>query len=678
MERFIKILAILGLAASQAVAQPVQWASSVDYLYNQFGTEEYSGQSAVGAPDAFPLGFINPKAYRLKDEKGFGTIMLSFAKPAPIQQLTIVESYAPGRITKISLLDKEGNKYPIYIKEAKALELKFRTLMINIPETYYSVEKVEIVVDTEAIEGWAQIDAVGVSNASSAADIKVYLQEKYGRLNVADEIFFTTSKENLGTTVNSQFPEAKPIISADGKTLYFARQNSDGNVGGQSDDQDIYVSYLENGTWSEAENIGGPLNDKFANGVCSVSPDGNTLLLMNAYSEEGAVDRGVSISRKTPYGWEAPAPVFIHDFAAKGKYLDFYMSASEEAIIIAYQAKESGYGDQDLYVSLKQSGEAYSKPRNLGKVINTDKAEFSPFLAPDNKTLYFASNGHGGMGGSDVFYTKRLDESWTNWSTPVNLGSNINTADWDGYYSISADGSKAFFTSSDEASIGARDIYSISLENELKPEPVMMVRGRVINGETNEPIVADIIFETYFDGKKEAMASPNGKTMEYKAILSRGNKYRVLAYAEGYVPADVELDVPSFDSYTEMTKDIVLDPIALGDLITFNNILFNQSTPDLLPGAEGDLAKLEMLLRENPNMVVELAGHTDSWGDASKNFQLSLARVQVIKSTLAMRGIDAARLQVKGYGGSKPVASNATEETRQMNRRVEVKILKNQ
>jgi outer membrane protein OmpA-like peptidoglycan-associated protein len=257
------------------------------------------------------------------------------------------------------------------------------------------------------------------------------------------------------------------------------------------------------------------------------------------------------------------------------------------------------------------------------------------------------------------------------------MGSNINTAEWDAYYSISADGSKAFFTSSDENSIGARDIYSISLENELKPEPVMLVRGKVFNSETNEPIMADIVFETYFEGVKEGMASPDTKTMEYKAILSRGNKYRILAYAEGFMPLDIGIDVLAFDAYSELHKDIYLDPIALGDLITFNNILFNKSTPELLPESDTELAMLETLLKENPNMVIELAGHTDSWGDVSKNFRLSQERVEVVKNYLTMRGIDARRLQAKGYGGSQPVASNATEESRQLNRRVEVKVLKN-
>ncbi|MEQ8809231.1 MAG: OmpA family protein, partial [Imperialibacter sp.] len=164
---------------------------------------------------------------------------------------------------------------------------------------------------------------------------------------------------------------------------------------------------------------------------------------------------------------------------------------------------------------------------------------------------------------------------------------------------------------------------------------------------------------------------------EYKAILSRGNKYRILAYAEGYMPLDIGIDVQSFDTYSELYKDIYLDPIALGDLITFNNILFNKSTPELLPESGTDLAMLETLLRENPNMVIELAGHTDSWGDLSKNFKLSQERVDVVKNYLTMRGIDARRLQAKGYGGSQPVASNATEESRQLNRRVEVKVLKN-
>ena len=266
-----------------------------------------------------------------------------------------------------------------------------------------------------------------------------------GQSGPTNNLVFSSPKENLGLGINSPYTETKPVISGDGKILYFCRQNHPKNIRGKQDDQDIYASTYANGNWTEAKNISWPLNDGHPNGICSVSPDGKSLLLINEYISGGYMKPGVSISHKTISGWSFPKKIEIDNFYNFSPYVDYFLSSSGKVMLLSVQ-RRNGFGDQDLYISRKEKGK-WSEPMNLGGIINSSGADFAPFLAADGKTLYFASEGHPGLGGSDIFYSKRLDETWTNWSTPINLGPAVNSRTWDAYYSISAKGDFAYFVS---------------------------------------------------------------------------------------------------------------------------------------------------------------------------------------------------------------------------------------
>ena len=238
-------------------------------------------------------------------------------------------------------------------------------------------------------------------------------------------------KINLGKDINSENSEYVPVISPDGKTLYMFVLGDTRNVG----EGDIwYSSKLSDISWSPRKNIGEPLNNEASNFVISVSPDNNTLFLSRRYKAKwkNVVDNGegFSISRKTKLGWSAPRDVVVENFKNKNKYGEFCMSADQKTLIHAIEMNDSK-GDQDLYVSFRKVDGSWSRPKNLGSTINTIKAENSPFLASDGVTLYFSTNGRPGYGKNDIFMSRRLDDSWVNWSEPENLGPSINTKDMD-------------------------------------------------------------------------------------------------------------------------------------------------------------------------------------------------------------------------------------------------------
>ena len=652
----------------------IQWASSLEYQYNQYQEYDYSGLQAMGPPDAFPPGHMHKKAFRLLSEAGFGTLKLGFDNPQQVQQVVIVENHQPGRIVQVKLIDEFGFNYIIYHQEPQHILDKFRTMVLSVPRTEYKVKSIEINLNSIPVPGHCQIDAVGIVDQASLIDIRNILAG--ANFNVQQVMTFTAQKESLHDQINSRFTEAKPLVSHDGNTLYFSRLFYPENTGGKMDPQDIYVSKFINGQWTTAENIGFPLNDQYANGVCSISPDGNKLLLINGYRPDGSIQPGVSISNRTAIGWGEPNSLDIKDFENHSEFQDFFLSADEHVIIMAVERHES-YGDQDLYVSLKIGPNSYSEPINLGLGINTTRAEFAPFLSPDNTTLYFASDGHGGYGQSDIFRTKRLDETWQNWSEPQNIGPAVNTSSWEGYFSITAAGDYAYFVSSEGTRNGQENIYRIPLLQDVIPElpdPLMAFQGRTFDAHTSEPVSADIILENA-EKHRPFRAISDDLSGNFLFYIPKEYSYEFTVRAPGYITFFEQVDLEPFSDEDKIYRNIYLTPIEENQVFTLNDLMFERSKPILLEESYPALEKLVGILLENPNLKIELAGHTDALGSAKAKQTLSYRRVERIKNYLTSFGIDHNRIEIVGFGGSRPVAPNDTEENRAKNRRVEIRVL---
>jgi len=486
-------------------------------------------------------------------------------------------------------------------------------------------------------------------------------------INVVKEFDPNLKMVKLPETVSSpNIEETNPVISADGTILYFDRKDNPSNI--ETPKDDIWYSIKDkNGKWKEAKNIGRPLNNRDNNFVISSSPDNNTLLLGNKYATDGVSSNGggVSIAKKGQSGWEIPKDVVIEDFINTNNYVGYFLSNDNKNLLMTVE-RPGGLGQKDIYVSFVKDDGTFSKPKSLGNVVNTFDDEANPFLASDGKTLYFASKGHPGYGYFDLFVTKRLDDTWTNWSKPENLGKIINSSGYELSIFLSAKGDKAY--------VGReRDIWEI--DNTVKQDPVALVKGKVYDSKTKKVMSAPIVYNALKTNKELGTAVSDPSTGSYSIVLPYGEKYSFMAEKEGYYAVTQNVDLSDLKEYKEIEVDLYLNPIEKGEIIRLNNIFFASGKYELLAESYGELDKLLQVLKSNSKMKIEISGHTDAVGADSDNLTLSNNRANAVMNYLLGKGIAKDRLSAKGYGETKFIATNDTDEGKQLNRRVEFVIL---
>lgn len=511
----------------------------------------------------------------------------------------------------------------------------------------------------------------------SRSKVQVDYLKIYGnkpQINLVDDPI-TNPKENLGTGVNTNYSELIPIIAPDGKYLYFVRDDYPGNIGSDKDHNDIWVSAFDGTNWLTARNIDRPLNNSGHNFVIAVTPDNNTLVLNGTYTAFGEESgNGISLSTRNNDGsWSIPKTVEIDNFYNDDLYQNFTVSTDLQVIIMAIERADDTYGQSDLYVSFRKSDGTYTEPKNLGPKINTTGEEGTPFLAADGRTLYFYSDGHNGYGDADIFVSKRVGTSWTEWSEPLNLGPNINTPQWDAYFTLDASGEYAYLVSSSDA-IGEEDIFRVKIQEELQPDPVVLIYGKVYDQNTNLPLAAQITYDDLTTNQHVDVANSNGNTGEYKIILPYGTKYGFFAKKDGYMALSDYIDLTNIEEYTEIERDLYLVPIQIDQQIILNNVFFERGRSDIKPSSYPELNRFVQTLKMNPEIEIEVQGYTNNIGDRQALIDLSEQRAVAVKNYLISKGISESRITTKGYGPDNPIADNSTPAGRTKNQRVEFKI----
>ncbi|MFT4740095.1 MAG: OOP family OmpA-OmpF porin [Marivirga sp.] len=482
-------------------------------------------------------------------------------------------------------------------------------------------------------------------------------------------------KTNLLDSVNTSFAETKPMISPDGEVLYFARQNSPENIGGRYDEQDIYRSNYSFEGWSKAVNLGEPLNNERPNGVISIAQNGKSLIVLNAYSNTGKQE-GIAISHLSDSGWTLPKPIEIRDFHNHSDFVDYFLSGNGQEMLIAVERDDSN-GDQDLYVSKKNTDDSWSSPINLGGLVNSKKAEFSPFLAADNKTLFFASYGHDGYGEADIFYTKRLDSTWTNWSKPENLGEDVNTDGFEAYYTIPNNGTIGYYVSSQDGIGDGRDIFSITIPYRFRPDPVILLKGDLLHADDSEDTSEfRVNFLTDMASESEIFVEYSGANFD--ALLPTGGSYFFYTDKEGYISESHYIDLRNQKAYVEELANIHNVPMAKGSNFVSHNLQFNSQTAELVNYSYFELIRLFEIFQKNEGMVVEIIGHAFDYDEDNLNDSISLARIQFIKDFLVSQEMNSERFVLKAKGNSlKAEASYRKHLNSEYNRnnRIEFSIL---
>lgn len=464
---------------------------------------------------------------------------------------------------------------------------------------------------------------------------------------------------NLGDSINSTSSEYFPSFTIDDSILVYTRR-------GEGIREDFMMSNKTANGYSYATLINGQLNEEAQKGAINISQDGEWLVFAGNFSGKGYGDFDLYISYNTPQGWSAPINLGEN---INTEFWESSPSLSPDKNALYFSSnRPGGYGGSDIYVSYRAANGKWGPAINMGPLINTKGDEQAPFIHADNNTLYFTSNGLPGYGGSDLYIVRK--DSTGKWGTPENLGYPINTIENEGSLFIASDGSTAYYASDRADSRGGLDLYKFNMRKDLQPQKTLYVQGTVSDAVTHKNIPCSVELIDNNDQKTISKVQTD-ETGFYFITLPVGKDYTFTVNRKGYLFYSDLFELSKKEADSTYVKDISLQPIAINASVTLKNIQFALNSAQLEPVSMIELDKLLQLMNDNPTIKVQINGHTDNTGTDTHNNQLSLDRAKAVANYLVSKGIAASRLSWKGFGSSKPVADNNTEEGRAINRRTE-------
>ncbi len=484
----------------------------------------------------------------------------------------------------------------------------------------------------------------------------------YEKNHPAKDYVFTP--QQMGDSINTTDHEYFPSLTIDGSKMIFTRRINN--------DEDFYESDLINGHWSKARPLSGKVNTNLNEGAQNISQDGQLLVFTGCNYPEGVGSCDLYFSIRTNNGWSEPqnlGPVVNTDLWESSPSLspdkkDLYFASS----------RTGGFGGKDIWVTHRLASGKWSYPENLGEAVNTSGDESCPFMHADNETLYFNSNGHLGYGMTDLFFSKKVDDS--SWTVAENLGYPINTIDDEGSLIVAADGKTAYYASDKSDSKGGLDIYTFQLREDIRPLQTLWVRGKVFDKKTGKGLPSSVEL-TDINSRKTVSRLQTDEDGNYLVTLPVGKDYAFNINRKGYLFYSDNFSLAGHTGTADYTKDIPLQPIEKGADIILKNIFFDTKLFELKTGSLAELDKIVALLIDNPNLKIEIGGYTDNVGQAKDNLLLSENRSKAVVNYLLQKGIKAQRLSSKGFGATKPIADNNTENGKAQNRRTELSVISN-
>ncbi|RAI98422.1 WD40 repeat protein [Chitinophaga skermanii] len=468
---------------------------------------------------------------------------------------------------------------------------------------------------------------------------------------------------NLGDNINSSEAEYFPSITIDDQTLVFTRRVKGTN-------EDFFVAGRDTTKqWKRAANMGEPINSAFNEGAQNISQDGEMIVFTGCNFPQGKGSCDIYYSVKENGIWSEPRNMG-NAINTEGWETQPSLSPDKQTLYFVRGTSDNGY---DIYSSTRNSSGVWQEAVPLGNTINTKGNETTPYIHADNQTLFFASDGWPGYGSLDMFYAKRNADG--SWGEAKNLGYPINTIEEDASLIVAADGKTAYFSSDRSDSRGALDIYSFELYESARPARTTYVKGYVYDSTTNKRILAAIDLVDLSNGQTIATIRSDNNG-HYLVPLPTGKDYAFSVARRGYL---FYSDYFSLSGNIDLTKpyekNIPLQPLAVNAEIVLKNIFFDTKKYELQPASLVELNKLVKLLTDNPGMKIEINGHTDNVGNDADNLKLSQNRAKSVADYLASQGVAANRITAKGFGETKPVADNTTDEGRAQNRRTTLRIV---
>ena len=516
--------------------------------------------------------------------------------------------------------------------------------------------------------------------------------------------------EKLPESINTkEFDEVTPIVTHDGGTVFFTRVGSGdfnktiwidgkdvseeykyndylthlrtiysevsgktvlGNPENSDYNQDIWYAESREREFDHLVHPPSPLNNALPNSICSLTPEGNAFIVVNQFPKDGGMNKGFSLVRLQADGtWTYPEPIEIDDYNITSSAISLTMSNDGNVLILSLPQLPNA-SENDLFISFKTGENRWSRPKNMGFGVNTPYREVTPHLSADSKELYFASNRPLSVGGLDLFFISRLDESWDNWSKPRRFVEPINTTGDESQPYFNAATGHLYFSSKRD---GTHDIYRVKIAPEI-PQ-TLYVKGKIVNTSTGKVVDGRVLYgdaaNPYFDKYLETIEG------YFLVKVKQGQPIRLTGHKVGFINHEVVLNFDK-NQYFEQPKEVTLyvDSVAIGGTITVNPIYFKRSTPVILQESFSELDYLVEVMQRFREITITIEGHTDNFGATETLQKLSEDRALEVKKYLVSHKIQPKRVLTVGYGASKPINTNSNEESRHLNRRVEFRITK--
>ena len=470
----------------------------------------------------------------------------------------------------------------------------------------------------------------------------------------------------LPKTINSSAAEYYPALSTDGNTLIFTRMEGKPPAA----DEDFFISKKINGAWQIAKSLGAPVNSHYHEGAITITPDNNFIFFARCDDKQNGMGGcDIYISKKNGDKYLSPnnlgSPINTADWESQPSF-----SSDGKTLYFAAHRKADMSGI-DIYSSSADENGVWSTPKNLGNHINTSANEGFPFIHPDNQTLYFVSNGKTGMGKGDIFFSRKQSDG--SWGEAVNMGYPINTEGDERGIFITTDGKKALI-SRDVDGNSNYDLFEFDLYEGAQPIPVMYLKGIITDARNKKPVEADFQLIDLSSGKVITESTSDGSDGSYIVCIPTGRDYALNVSNPNYLFYSDNFSLKEKKDATPYLKDVSLYPIEIGKSVILKNIFFETNKFDVEKESKIELEKLVFFLNQNKTVQILIGGHTDNSGSTKHNLELSENRAKAVYDYLVQKGIATNRLSYKGFGESKPIADNATEEGKQQNRRTEFTI----
>jgi outer membrane protein OmpA-like peptidoglycan-associated protein/tetratricopeptide (TPR) repeat protein len=476
---------------------------------------------------------------------------------------------------------------------------------------------------------------------------------------------YTFSPINLGDSINSIYPEYFPSLTIDGKQLIYTRQVEFRN-------EDFYGAEKSKlGGWMGSKPLSGDINTPRNEGAQTISADGKLLVYTSCDAPDGFGDCDLYYSLLTRKGWSQPYN--IGDIVNSEFWESQPAIAPDVRSLFFASRRPGGFGGSDIYVSYRMPDGSWGEPLNMGPEINTALDETSPFIHADNQSLYFASAGLPGYGKLDLFVVRK--DSTGHWAKPENLGFPINTIEDEATLCISSDGITAYYSSNRSDSRGSLDIYTFTLREDVRPIKTLWVKGKVFDSKTNIGLPSSIELKDIKTNQRLSKIQTD-EDGNYLVTLPLGKDYAFNVNRKSYLMFSENFPFSTKTPDSTYLINIPLQPIDTGASIVLKNIFFETGKYTLQQVSAAELDNLADLLKENPSVNIQINGFTDNQGKPIDNMILSENRAKAVVKYLIQKGIEASRLTSKGYGETRPIADNNTEIGRAKNRRTSMKVTK--